>query len=279
MSDNPYLPVRAEILSIKVETKSPDLDIKTFKLKLGGGQTLDFMPGQFLELTVDGSGEAPFGFASSPLEKDFVEVTIKRTGRVTDALHRLSVGDSVWVRGPFGNTFPIKDMEGRNLTYIAGGVGLAPLRPLIKYVYHPSNRDRFGQVNMLIAARTPGDFVYRDEYEQWAAMKDSAVAMTIDRPVDGWTGMVGFPHDLIGGMDLAFDSTTFVLCGPPMMIKAVADKLQAKGCPKDRLVTTMEMRMTCGVGKCGKCNVGHRYVCVDGPVFTLAELGQMPSEY
>lgn len=279
MSDNPYLPVRAEILSIKVETKSPDLDIKTFKLKLAGGKALDFMPGQFLELTVDGTGEAPFGFASSPLDKDFVEVTIKRTGRVTDALHRLSPGDSVWVRGPFGNTFPIKAMEGRNLTYIAGGVGLAPLRPLIKYVYHPDNRGRFGKVDMLIAARTPGDFVYRDEYEQWSAMKDSKVSLTIDRPVDGWTGMVGFPHDLIGGMDLAFDSTTFVLCGPPMMIKAVADKLQAKGCPKDRLVTTMEMRMTCGVGKCGKCNIGHRYVCVDGPVFTLAELGEMPTEY
>lgn len=279
MSPNPYLPVRAEIQSIKVETRSPDLDIKTFRLALEGGKAPDFMPGQFLELTVDGAGEAPFGFASSPLEKGFVEVTIKRTGRVTDALHRLSPGDRVWVRGPFGNTFPVQAMEGRNLTYIAGGVGLAPLRPLIKYVFHPDNRARYGRIDMLIAARTPGDFVYRDEYEQWARQKDSAVSLTIDKAAEGWTGSVGFPHDLIGGMDLAFDATTFVLCGPPMMIKAVADRLQAKGCPKDRLVTTMEMRMTCGVGKCGKCNIGHRYVCVDGPVFTLAELGEMPAEY
>jgi NAD(P)H-flavin reductase len=235
--------------------------------------------GQFVELTVEGVGEAPFGFASSPLEKGYVEVTIKRTGTVTDALHRMSTGDHVWIRGPFGNTFPVKEMEGRNIMYIAGGVGLAPLRPLIAYVFDPSNRDRYGRIDMLLAARTPGDFIYRDQYDEWAAERDTRISLTIDRPADDWTGLVGFPHNLIADMDLAFDSTIFILCGPPLMIKAVAEKLHAKGCPKDRLITTMEMRMTCGVGKCGKCNIGRRYVCVDGPVFTLAELGEMPNEY
>jgi NAD(P)H-flavin reductase len=279
MSSDPYLPIRAEILSVKEETSSPDLDIKTYRLRLAEGASIEFMPGQFIELTVDGVGEAPFGFASSPLEKDFIEVTIKRTGLVTDALHRLSVGDCIWVRGPFGNTFPVTEMEGRNIMYIAGGVGLAPLRPLIKYVFHPDNRAKYGKIDMLLAARAPGDFIYFDQYDEWAKEKDTRISLTIDRPAEGWNGLVGFPHNLISGMGLAFDSTTFILCGPPLMIKAVADKLLEKGCPKDRLITTMEMRMTCGVGKCGKCNIGHRYVCVDGPVFTLAELGEMPGEY
>ncbi|MDR3644950.1 MAG: FAD/NAD(P)-binding protein [Clostridia bacterium] len=279
MSTDPYLPVRAEILSVKQETRSPDLDIKTYRLRLAQGAELDFRPGQFIELAVDGVGEAPFGFASSPLEKDFIEVTVKRTGLVTDALHRLSAGDFVWVRGPFGNTFPLGEMQGSHIMFIAGGLGLAPLRPLIKCVLHPGFRGQYGRVDMLIAARTPGDFVYYDQYDDWAKEPDTRISLTIDRPVDGWTGLVGFPHNLIADMDLAFDSTIFILCGPPLMIKAVSDRLQQKGCPKDRLITTMEMRMTCGIGKCGRCNIGHRYVCVDGPVFSLAELGEMPDEY
>lgn len=278
MNQNPYLPLKAEILSIVQETQS-DLDIKTYRLRFTDGAQMDFMPGQFVELSIPGVGEAPFGFASNPLEKDYLELTIKRTGKLTDALHGLKAGDSVWIRGPFGNTFPIDQLEGHDILYIAGGLGLAPLRPLITYIFDQNNRDRFGKINMLVAARSSGDFIYFPEFDQWRNQKETTVSLTIDQPEPNWTEKVGFPHNLV--QDLAFDreKTVAVLCGPPIMIKAVAKKLLEMGIPEERILTTLEMRMTCGVGKCGKCNIGHQYVCVDGPVFSMAELEAMPQEY
>lgn len=276
---NPYLPLKAEILSITQETTSPDLDIKTYKLKFEDGYKMDFMPGQFIELSIPGTGEAPFGFASNPLEKDFIELSIKRTGLLTDAIHALKPGNKVWIRGPFGNTFPIEQMEGNDLIYIAGGLGLAPLRPLITYVFDDSNRDKFGKIQMLIAARSSKDFIYFDQLNQWRKLKDTEVTLTIDRPEEGWNEKVGFPHILAGDMKFDLEKTVAVLCGPPIMIKFVSQKLMEMGLPKSKIITTLEMRMTCGVGKCGKCNIGHKYVCIDGPVFSLEELDGMPNEY
>lgn len=276
---NPYLPLKAEILSIIQETTSPDLDIKTYKLKFEDGYKMDFMPGQFIELSIPGTGEAPFGFASNPLEKDFIELSIKRTGLLTDAIHALKPGNKVWIRGPFGNTFPIEQMEGNDLIYIAGGLGLAPLRPLITYVFDDSNRDKFGKIQMLIAARSSKDFIYFDQLNQWRKLKDTEVTLTIDRPEEGWNEKVGFPHILAGDMKFDLEKTVAVLCGPPIMIKFVSQKLMEMGLPKSKIITTLEMRMTCGVGKCGKCNIGHKYVCIDGPVFSLEELDGMPNEY
>ena len=274
MTENPYVPVRAEILSITQETAS-DLDIKTYRLGLG----MDFLPGQFVELSIPGVGEAPFGFASDPFVKDTIELTIKRTGVLTDAIHALGVGDSLWVRGPFGNTFPIDQIRGSDLLFIAGGLGLAPLRPLIQYVFNPSQRADFGKINMLLAARGSGDLIYRGEYEVWKKQPDTDIALTIDRAEPGWTGLVGFPNNLVGEIPFDKEKAAAILCGPPIMIKSVAQKLQEMGLPADRIITTLEMRMTCGVGKCGKCNIGHQYVCVDGPVFSLAQLEEMPDEY
>ncbi len=278
MNANPYLPLKAEILDIVQETKS-DLDIKTYKLKFADNYKMDFMPGQFIEFSIPGIGEAPFGFASNPLEKDFIELSIKRTGVLTDAIHALKVGDTVWIRGPFGNTFPIEKIEGNDILYIAGGLGLAPLRPLITYVFDKSNRDKFGKIQMLVAARSSADFIYFDSYKEWRKIKDTEVTLTIDREEPGWTENVGFPHVLVGDMKFDLNKTMAVLCGPPIMIKFVSQKLMEMGLPKDRILTTLEMRMTCGVGKCGKCNIGHQYVCVDGPVFSLDELDKMPNEY
>lgn len=278
MNENPYVPIKSEILSIVQETNS-DLDIKTYRLKFAGGYKMDFMPGQFVELSIPGIGEAPFGFASNPLEKDFIELTIKRTGMLTDALHSLKVGDYVWIRGPFGNTFPIERIEGNDILYIAGGLGLAPLRPLITYVFDEGNRQRFGKINMLIAARSSGDFIYYPEYDQWRGKKDTAVTLTIDNPEPDWKEKVGFPHNLVADIPFDLAKTVAVICGPPIMIKSVANKLSEMGMAQDRILTTLEMRMTCGVGKCGKCNIGHQYVCVDGPVFSMAELDEMPDEY
>lgn len=275
---NPYLPQKAELVEVIQETSS-DLDIKTYRLKFLDGGKMDFMPGQFVELSIPGIGEAPFGFASSPLNREYVELSIKRVGLVTEALHSLKAGAKVWIRGPFGNTFPVKEMEGSKILIIAGGLGLAPLRPLILYMFDGQNRNKYGDIQMLLAARSTGDFIYRREFGEWERVKGTNIVYTIDRPEDGWNGKVGFPHILVSEMDIDTANTYAVLCGPPIMIKFVSNKLVGLGLPKEKILTTLEMRMTCGVGKCGKCNIGHQYVCIDGPVFNMAQLSEMPDEY
>jgi len=275
---NPYLPQKAELVEVIQETSS-DLDIKTYKLKFIDGGQIDFMPGQFVELSVPGVGEATFGFASSPLEKEFIELCIKKTGVVTEALHSLKAGSTVWLRGPFGNTFPVKEMEGNKMLFIAGGLGLAPLRPLILYILNEQNRDKYGDIQMLLAARSSGDFIFMRDFENWQKSKNTSITLTIDRPEEGWNGKVGFPHILVSDMEIDIYNTYAVLCGPPIMIKFVSNKLVELGLPKEKIYTTLEMRMTCGVGKCGKCNIGHQYVCIDGPVFSMAQLSEMPNEY
>jgi len=276
--NNTYMPQKAEIIDIIQETSS-DIDIKTFRLKFAGGGTMDFMPGQFVELSVPGIGEAPFGFASSPLEKEFVELSIKKVGMVTEAIHSLKPGSNVWIRGPFGNTFPVKEMEGSKILVIAGGLGLAPLRPLILYMLSGQNRDKYLDIQMLLAARSTADFIYRRDFPEWEKAKGVSIIKTIDRPEEGWDGKVGFPHVLVSEMDIDIERTYAVICGPPIMIKFVSAKLTELGIPKEKILTTLEMRMTCGIGKCGRCNIGHRYVCIDGPVFSMAELSNMPNEY
>jgi sulfhydrogenase subunit gamma (sulfur reductase) len=275
---NPYLPRKAEILDIIQETES-DLDIKTYRLKFTDGQGMDFMPGQFVEFSIPGAGEAPFGFASSPLEKEYIELSIKRVGKLTDALHSLKKGSFVWIRGPLGNTFPVKEMEGSRIFIVGGGLGIAPLRPLILYMLDERNRGKYKSIDMLIAARSPADFIYMEEYEKWRKTDNTNITLTIDNPVDGWKEKVGFPHNLIKEMDIPVKDSYAVLCGPPIMIKFVSGALVEAGIPKERILTTLEMRMTCGVGKCGKCNIGHKYVCIDGPVFSMDELSEMPAEY
>ena len=276
--NNPYLPQKAEIMEVIQETTS-DLDIKTYRVKLLDGGTISFMPGQFIELSIPGVGEAPFGFASSPLDTGYIELSIKRVGLVTEALHSLKAGSKIWLRGPFGNTFPVKEMEGSNILIIAGGLGLAPLRPLILYMFDERNRCKYGDVQMLLAARSTGDFIYRREFEAWERIMDTNIIKTIDRPEEGWNGKVGFPHILVGEIEIDIPNTYAVLCGPPIMIKSVSSRLLEMGIPKFKILTTLEMRMTCGVGKCGKCNIGHQYVCIDGPVFSMAQLAEMPAEY
>ena len=277
--NNPYLPVKTEIIDIVQETFSAELDVKTFRLKSVSGEQMDFKPGQFVEFSVPGIGECPFGFASSPLEKDYFEITIKRTGKVTDMIHSLRTGDFVWIRGPFGNTFPLELMEGNDLFFVAGGLGLAPLRPFILYALSEQNRKKYGKVQMLLAARTSKDHVFAYEYGDWRDKADTNIDLTIDAPEAGWNEKVGFPHNLVKEMQFNFNKMYAILCGPPIMIKAVQASLMEMGMPIDRLYTTLEMRMTCGVGKCGKCNIGKQYVCIDGPVFCMAELAGMPPEY
>lgn len=277
--NNPYLPVKAEIIEIIQETFSEELDVKTYRLRPVSGESMSFLPGQFIEFSVPGAGECPFGFASSPLEKDYFEITIKRTGKVTDMIHSLKTGDFVWVRGPFGNTFPLELMEGSDLFFVAGGLGLAPLRPFILYALSGQNRKKYGKIRMLLAARTGRDHCFMYDYEGWKSVEGTHIDMTIDNPEPGWNEKVGFPHELVKDMKFDFDRMYAILCGPPIMIKAVQASLTDMGTPIERLYTTLEMRMTCGVGKCGKCNIGRQYVCIDGPVFCMSGLAGMPPEY
>ena len=276
---NAYLPVKAQIVDIIQETFSDDLDIKTFRIKLEDGLVMDFWPGQFVEFSIPGVGECPFGFASSPLEKDYFDITIKRTGKVTDRIHSLDVGANVWIRGPFGNTFPLEMMEKSSLLFISGGLGLAPLRPFIQVVLDKGNRGKYDKIDMLLAARTSADHCFAYDYSHWRDVPNTTVLQTIDKEEPGWEGLVGFPHQLVKEMTLDLSNLYAIVCGPPMMIKAVQNTLTERGLPLDRLYTTLEMRMTCGVGKCGKCNIGNKYVCTDGPVFSMAELSKMPDEY
>ena len=276
---NPYLPMKARIEKIIQETTSPDLDVKTFKIKLLGDTSFNYLPGQFVEFSVPGMGECPFGFASMLMKDGCFDITIKRTGKVTNRIHALDEGDTVWIRGPFGNTFPLELMENSNILIVAGGIGLAPLRPFIQYILDENNRKKYGNVDMMLAARSSGDFCFTYDFDTWRALRDVNISQTIDREEPGWTGLVGFPHNLIKDIDLNFKNLYAVLCGPPIMIKAVQEALLSMGMPLDRLYTTLEMRMTCGVGKCAKCNIGHTYICVDGPVFSMAELSAMPDEY
>jgi len=278
MDINPYVPVKAEILAVTQETGS-DLDIKTYLIDLEGGLKLDFKPGQFVQISIPGIGEAPFGFASDPFDNSRLEFTIKRTGMLTESIHSLDIGDSLWVRGPFGNSFPIDKLVGRDIFILGGGIGLAPLRPLIYYVFNENQRKNFGKINLLIAGRGSADLIYKREYEQWSKMSDTEITLTIDKDEQNWEGKVGFPHNIVDDIQFDPSKVTAVLCGPPVMIKAVSQKLRDMGIAPEHIITTLEMRMTCGIGTCGKCNIGHQYVCVDGPVFSIKELENMPEEY
>ncbi|MDR2570026.1 MAG: FAD/NAD(P)-binding protein [Oscillospiraceae bacterium] len=279
INNNPYLPIKAVIEKIIQETSSPDLDVKTFKIRLLGDAPFEFMPGQFVEFSVPGMGECPFGFASMLQDDGSFDITIKRTGKVTNRIHALDEGSHVWIRGPFGNTFPMELMEKSDILIVAGGIGLAPLRPFIQYVLGDQRREKYGKVDMLLAARSSGDHCFTYDHEIWRSSRETTIEMTIDKDEPGWNGLVGFPHNLIKDKTLNMENLYAILCGPPIMIKAVQGALTEMGLPLERLYTTLEMRMTCGVGKCAKCNIGHQYICVDGPVYSMAELSKMPDEY
>ena len=277
--NNPYLPIKARIESIIQETTSPDLDVKTFRVKLQSDEDFAFMPGQFVEFSIPGAGECPFGFASMLQEDGSFDITIKRTGKVTNRIHALDEGSFVWIRGPFGNTFPLEKMEGSDLLIVAGGIGLAPLRPFIQYILNPDNRAKYGNIDMLFAARSSGDHCFTYDYDAWRGVDATTLQQTIDKDEPDWNGLVGFPHNLVKDMAINLENRYAIICGPPIMIKSVQEALTEMGMSTDRQYTTLEMRMTCGVGKCAKCNIGHQYICIDGPVFSIAELSAMPDEY
>ncbi len=256
------------------ERRSETPDTATYLL--GWRQEADrfaFRPGQFLELSVFGAGEAPFCLASSPLRRDGVEVTVRRCGRVTDALAALGPGDEVGVRGPFGNGFDVQAAHGQDLLFVAGGIGLPPLRPFILHAL--DERGAFGRVSVLYGARTPTDLVYKDELKAWAARDDMTVRVTVDRGDPSWSGTVGMVPVLFDQLDLSPKTTLAYVCGPPVMINAVIQDLLKRGFAEERVISTLERMMQCGVGKCNHCCVGSHYLCRDGPVYSYREIREM----
>lgn len=269
------IPQVGVITDIREETP----DVKTFRVNAPeGGKLFEHMPGQCAMICVPGVSEAMFSITSSPTNQEYQEFSIKRCGDLTDRLHSLQVGDEVLVRGPYGNHFPVEtELKGKNLLFIAGGIGLAPLRSVINYCL--DNRENYGSIDILYGSRSADDLVRREEMETvWAKTEGVNVYMTIDRPQEGWEGHVGFVPAYLREVGFSADKTALV-CGPPIMIKFVLQALQEMGFRREQVYTTLELRMKCGVGKCGRCNIGTKYVCKDGPVFRFDEVDQLPNEY
>ena len=275
MNDN-ILPMLGVVTEIRVDTP----DIKTFRVEaLEGGKCFEHMPGQCAMLSIPGVGEAMFSITSSPTVKEHQEFSIKKCGCLTSWLHQMDVGQQITIRGPYGRPFPVDDeLKGRDLLFIAGGVGLAPLHSVINYVL--DKRDSYGKVDVVYGSRSKEDLLDLEEIQtRWMDPKnDIDVHLTIDRAQEGWDGHVAFVPTYV--KELGFDpNKTVLVCGPPIMIKFVLQALTELGFEKTQIYTTMELRMKCGVGKCGRCNIGDKYVCKDGPVFRFDELGELPNEY
>ena len=275
MHDN-IIPMLGVVTEIRTDTP----DIKTFRVEaIGGGKCFEHKPGQCAMLSIPGVGEAMFSITSSPTVKDYQEFSIKKCGSLTEWLHQMDVGQQITIRGPYGKPFPVDDaLKGKDLLFIAGGVGLAPLHSVINYVL--DKRENYGKVDIVYGSRSKDDLLDLEEIQSsWMDPKNNMdVHLTIDRAQEGWDGHVAFVPTYV--KELGFDpNKTVLVCGPPIMIKFVLQALTELGFEKTQIYTTMELRMKCGVGKCGRCNIGDKYVCKDGPVFRFDELGELPSEY
>jgi sulfhydrogenase subunit gamma (sulfur reductase) len=268
---NIYMP-----LSVKVEnitTESDDRTLRTFDVALVDPELpFDYLPGQFCQLSILGKGEAPFGIASSPTEGSILKFTVNRVGMVTTALHHLEEGEVIGLRGPLGNNYPVDSFRGQNVVVIGGGFAFTTLRSLVVYLSHQQNRDDYDRITVIYGARRPGLLLYREEISQWQERDDIELHLTIDTPVPGWKGKVGFVPAVLQEVAPDPRDSWAVVCGPPIMLEYTLPVLADLGFPDERIYTSLERRMKCGVGKCGRCNIGPKYVCVDGPVFSYAEL-------
>ena len=266
-------------IGVITHMQSETLDTKTFRIVgVDGQKAFAHMPGQCAMLGVPGVGEAMFSISSSPTNTDYMEFSIKAVGKLTNYLHNMEIGSHITIRGPYGKPFPIDDeLRDKNLLFIAGGIGLAPLRSVIRYVL--DKRDNYKSVDILYGARSVSDLVYKNEImTEWAKEPNTNTYVTIDRFEDGWDGHVGFVPAYL--QEIGFDnSKTALICGPPIMIKFALAALLEIGFKKEQVYTTLEMRMKCGLGKCGRCNIGSKFACKDGPVFRCDELDYLPNEY
>ncbi len=268
--ENPYVPYRAEIVEVKDEVKGPR-PIKTFRIKLIGRERFDYMPGQGCLVSVFGRGESWFTIANSPTRPD-LEFSVLKTGKVTAKLHELQPGDVVGIRGPLGRAFPVEEWKGMNVVTIGGGIGQTPLRSIYQWVI--DHKKDYGNLTIIYGARSSKDLVYKEELFQ--LMEEGYdVQLSIDRHEDGWKYFVGFVPDNVKRLKPDPHNTVAIVCGPPIMIKITLNVLKELGFKSDQIYTTLERRMKCGIGKCGRCRIEGYYVCRDGPVFRYDELEAM----
>jgi sulfhydrogenase subunit gamma (sulfur reductase) len=272
---NTYIPIRMSVERIVVE--DPERYLRTFDLVFQNDEdekNFEYMPGQFCEWSLLGLGESPFGIASSPTEPGFLRFTVNRTGSVTNEIHHLRRGDVVGIRGPLGNWYPVEKFKGENVVIIGGGFAFTTLRSTIVYLLE--HRNDYKDITVIYGARTPDLFIYREEITGWQKRDDIDVQLTIDNPMDGWDGRTGFVPAVTKEVAPSPDNAWVIVCGPPIMIKFTLPVLVDLGFPDERIYTSLERRMKCGIGKCGRCNIGPKYICIDGPVFSLAELKKLP---
>ncbi len=277
---NPYLPYPVRIRDVRVATE--DKSLRTFELEFINSEdarAFDYLPGQFAELSIAGCGEAPIGIASSPTEGDNLLFTVFRAGKVTSRLHNMNPGDIMGVRGPLGNPYPFDKIRGKNVVIIAGGYAVTTLRSTMIWLLHPDNRDNFGDITFIYGARTPGMLLYMQVIQEWEKSGQVEVYITIDREVPGWDRHVGFVPQIVEKVSPSPDNSVALICGPPVMIRFTQPGLDKIGWKGDQIILSMENRMKCGIGICGRCNVGPYYVCKDGPVFTKVQLDMLPKEY
>ena len=275
MMQETLIPKLGVVTDIRIDTP----DVKTFRVVgLDGKKVFDHMPGQCAMLSIPGVGEAMFSITSSPTNTEYMEFSIKKCGCLTQWLHAMDVGQQITIRGPYGRHFPVEsELKGKNLLFVAGGIGLAPLRSVINYVR--DNRKDYGKIMIVYGSRSKEDLVdYHEILDEWMADEGVEVKLTIDRPQDDWDGHVGFVPNYVKELEPDLDYNV-LMCGPPIMIKFTLAGLKELGFKETQVYTTMELRMKCGVGKCGRCNIGNKYVCKDGPVFLFDELDQLPNEY
>ena len=275
MREDVLIPKVGIVTDIRTDTP----DVKTFRVEAPeGGVMFKHMPGQCAFLSMPGVGEALFSITSSPTQTNYMEFSIKRCGCVTEWLHAMEVGQQITVRGPYGNGFPVEtDLKGKDLLFIAGGIGLAPLRSVINYCR--DNRANYGTIDIIYGSRSKEDLVdYEEIVNEWMKEDGINVHLTIDREQDNWDGHVGFVPNYVKEVNPDL-SKTVLMCGPPIMIKFTLGALKELGFKETQVYTTMELKMKCAVGKCGRCNIGSKYVCKDGPVFRFDQLDALPDEY
>ena len=277
---SPYTP--SLTIVDKVISENDMNDIKTFQLAFedkDAAQAFKYTPGQFAEVSLLGVGECPIGIASSPMDEDFIQFTVKKVGSLTTSLHNCVEGDVVGVRGPYGNGFPMDLMEGRDVVIVGGGFAFTTLRSLAKYILHETNRKRFGNLTVIYGARSPGELIYKYDLEAWGERDDINLVVTVDKGDDNWTGKEGFVPAILKETSPSSENAVMVVCGPPIMIRFTIPVIEELKFQPENTYISLEMRMKCGIGKCGRCKIGSKYVCKDGPVFSFKELQNLPKEY
>jgi len=279
--ENPYLPYPVRIDNITTETE--DRNLKTFRFVFINPEDeakFAYTPGQFAELSIAGKGEIPIGIASSPTEKGHIDFTVNKVGKVTTHLHNMKEGDVMGVRGPLGNWYPWEEMEGKNVVIIGGGFAFTTLRSSIVYMLEQENRSRFENITVVYGARSPGMLLYKDELMAWEKRDDLEMHITVDGTDDPeWKYNIGFVPAVTEQKVTSAEHAIAIVCGPPIMIRFTQPVLEKLGFPPENIILSLENRMKCGIGMCGHCNIGDKFVCKDGPVFSLAKLKELPPDY